>query len=133
MNAGMEDCTIFDEIFNSNTENFSLSFQEFSDIHCKDGDAIAELALNNYIEMRDKTADPDFLLRKKIERKFSERHPDLWLPLYELVTFSHIPYSEALKKGIQQKAIMDEIMAMEDIHETWDEEKIMRILQSKVI
>jgi kynurenine 3-monooxygenase len=133
MNAGFEDCTIFDEMFTKNDGNWGKSFHEFSEKHCKDGEAIAELALNNYIEMRDKTADPDFLLRKKIERKFSERHPELWLPLYELVTFSHIPYSEALKKGMQQKIIMDEIMVMEDIHETWDEEKIMRILQSKVV
>ena len=58
----------------------------------------ADLALKNYIEMRDKTADKMFLLRKKIENKFSKKYPEIWMPLYEQVTFSEIPYSEALMK-----------------------------------
>lgn len=132
MNAGMEDCSVFDRIFDETSENWLKTFEMYSEKHCKDGEAIADLALNNYIEMRDKTADPDFLLRKKIERKFSDLYPNKWLPLYELVTFSHIPYSEAMEKGKFQKAIMDEIMQQKDIHERWNDDAIMQLILSKV-
>ncbi|HLW39246.1 MAG TPA: hypothetical protein VKX31_02565, partial [Brumimicrobium sp.] len=82
------------------------------------------------IEMRDLTGDKDFLLRKKIERKFSERYPDKWLPLYSRVTFSHEPYSEALEKGKEQRRIMDEVMKMENIHENWDNPEVMNKILS---
>jgi kynurenine 3-monooxygenase len=75
--------------------------------------------------MRDLTADPDFLLRKKIERKFSDLYPNDWMPLYEQVTFSHIRYSEALQRGNYQRGIMDEIMKTPGIHENWDSEEVM--------
>ena len=84
------------------------------------------------MEMSSKTADPKFLLRKKIEKKISEKHPDKWLPLYSRVTFSHRPYSEALEIGDQQAAIMDKILKISDIEDTWDsvevEEKILDLL-----
>ncbi|MCY7293603.1 MAG: hypothetical protein LH615_15605, partial [Ferruginibacter sp.] len=101
-----------------------------------DGDAIAELALNNFIEMRDKVADKKFLLQKKIETAFSKKHPDKWIPAYSMVTFSpDIRYSDALKRGNKQQQIMDEIMLDNGIEENWEnsatEEKILSLLQEK--
>ena len=75
--------------------------------------------------MRDKTADPDFLLRKKIESKFSKMYPDRWLPLYSQVTFSQTPYAEAVENGNRQRAIMDEVMEMENIHNIWDDSQVI--------
>jgi len=75
--------------------------------------------------MRDLSGDADFLLRKKIERKFSDLYPNQWMPLYSQVTFSHIPYADALKAGNQQREIMDQIMEIKNIHENWDQPKIM--------
>jgi len=131
MNAGFEDCTVFDELLNEHGDNWELICSEYSRLRVPDGNAIADLALNNYIEMRDLTADPDFLLRKKIERKFSDLYPNDWMPLYEQVTFSHIRYSEALKRGMYQRGIMDEIMQTEGIHEKWDSEEIMNRIAEK--
>jgi kynurenine 3-monooxygenase len=81
------------------------------------------------------TADPDFLLRKKIEAKFTKLHPDLWLPLYSRVTFSQMPYAEALEQGNRQRAIMDQVMEIPDIHNIWDDslviEKIKDLLHKE--
>ena len=84
------------------------------------GDAILELALRNYIEMRDKTGDPRFLLRKKIEAQMSTQYPGRWLPLYSQVTFSHTPYEEALAAGKRQDEIMETILDRPDIAENWN-------------
>ena len=78
----------------------------------------------NFIEMSSKTADEKFLLQKKIEKWFSEKHPNLWVPLYSRVTFSHQPYSEALAEGDFQNKIMEEIMAMPNIENKWNSEEV---------
>ncbi|MEI2739979.1 MAG: hypothetical protein V9F01_14490 [Chitinophagaceae bacterium] len=86
-----------------------------------DADAIADLAINNFTEMRDKTADPKFLLQKKIEATLHEKYPDKWIPAYSQVTFSpHIRYSEALKRGQKQEVIMQEAMKAVDIETSWN-------------
>jgi|GEM_PF-5350814 len=74
--------------------------------------------------MRDLTADPAFLLQKKIEGKFAAKYPEKWMPLYSQVTFSHIPYSEALANGKVQDRIMKEVMNRPDIESVWDSEEI---------
>lgn len=124
MNSGFEDCTVLNELMEKHGSNWSSMFEEYSQIRKPAGDAILELALRNYIEMRDKTADKDFLLQKKIEAKFSSKHPNLWLPLYSQVTFSHIPYNEALLNGDRQDAIMKQVMSRPDIYEIWDSEEV---------
>jgi kynurenine 3-monooxygenase len=131
MNAGFEDCTVFDELLEKHGDDWDTICSEYSRLRVPDGNAIADLALNNYIEMRDLTADPDFLLRKKIERKFSDLYPNDWMPLYEQVTFSHIRYSEALQRGNYQRGIMDEIMKTPGIHENWDSEEVMNRIAEK--
>ncbi len=124
MNAGFEDCRIFDEIYEQNQGEWQKVFQEYSKARHDDGNAIADLAIYNFIEMRDKVADEMFLLRKKIEKKISDKYPDQWMPLYSQVTFSHIPYAEALAAGKRQAKIMDKIMKREDIKTVWDSQEI---------
>lgn len=125
MNCGFEDCTVFDEMYKQASGDWTNLLEEFSKKRVPDGNAIIDLALDNYIEMRDKTADPEFLLQKKIENKFSKLHPDKWLPLYSQVTFSNIRYSEAYKNGKKQDLLMKEILNIEQIHERWDEPFVM--------
>ena len=85
--------------------------------------------------MSSKTADPKFLLQKKIEKWFSDKPPDKWMPLYSRVTFSLQPYAEALAIGDFQNKIMEEIMQFPDIAQKWDspevEEKIIQLLNVK--
>jgi kynurenine 3-monooxygenase len=83
--------------------------------------------------MSTKTADEKFLLQKKIEKWFSDKHPDKWMPLYSRVTFSLQPYSEALAIGDFQNQIMEQIMQMPNIEEKWNsaevENSIIELLQ----
>ena len=125
MNSGFEDCTVFHNMYNEMEGNWDKLFEAFSTTRKPDADAIADLALYNYIEMRDLSGDPDFLLRKKIEKKFAKMHPDKWMPLYSEVTFSHIPYHKALQGGEEKNKVMEEIMQMENIHENWDKQEVM--------
>jgi kynurenine 3-monooxygenase len=124
MNAGFEDCTIFDKVFDEQNGDWGKVFKEFSIERKPDADAISDLALRNFIEMRDLTGDPKFLLRKKIERKFSTNHPDKWMPLYSQVTFSHIPYSQAVETARKQDAIMEKVMSRPNINEDWESENV---------
>lgn len=127
MNCGFEDCVVLNELIEKHNEQWDKIFPEYESLRKPDGDAIADLAVANFIEMRDKTADPKFLLQKKIEASFSQKHPDKWIPLYTMVTYSpHIRYSKALSEGLRQQAIMDEIMELPDIANQWDSVEIER-------
>ncbi|MDI1353365.1 MAG: NAD(P)/FAD-dependent oxidoreductase [bacterium] len=120
MNCGFEDCVVLNELIDKHKENWDLILPEYQSLRKPDSDAIADLAIANFVEMRDKTADPKFLLQKKIEARFSEKHPEKWIPLYSMVTYSpHIRYSTAMKEGAKQQAIMDKIMALPDIENKW--------------
>ena len=81
------------------------------------------------MEMSSNTDDQKFLLQNSIEKWFSEKHPDKWLPLYSRVTFSLRPYSEALALGNQQNAIMEEVMKIKNIETLWDSE----VVENKII
>ena len=120
MNAGFEDCRVLNDLLNKYKDDWTRVFPEFQRQRKPDTDAIAQLALDNFVEMRDLVADADFLLRKKIEAKLHELYPEKWIPLYSMVTFHDtMPYSEALQKGRQQKAIMDQVMQLTSIESTW--------------
>ena len=120
MNAGFEDCRILNNLLNDFGDDWKTVLSEFQQSRKPDTDAIATLALANFIEMRDLMADADFLLRKKIEAKLHELFPDQWIPLYSMVTFhENIRYSEALKTGLKQQQIMDSVMRIPDIETTW--------------
>lgn len=124
MNSGFEDCSILNEMIDEYSEDWSVIMREFEKTRKPDADAIADLAMRNFVEMRDLTGQPEFLLRKKIEAHFNERHPDKWLPLYSMVTFSHIPYSKALAEGRRQDRIMEEVMSMPGIEENWSSAEV---------
>jgi kynurenine 3-monooxygenase len=126
MNAGFEDCTVMNRLMQKHNENWEAVFEEYSIERKPDGDALQDLSLDNYYVMRDFVADPDFLLRKKIEAKFSELYPNKWLPLYSQVTFSNIRYSVAYNQGKKQSDIMDQVMTeIHEIHTNWDSEVVM--------
>jgi kynurenine 3-monooxygenase len=132
MNCGFEDCSVFDELLVNHEGSWRDLMHKYEKARKANGDAIAELALRNFIEMRDKVADPGFLLQKKIEARFSEKHPDKWIPLYSMVTFSHIPYHEALMNGDRQESIMREVMALPEIEQRWDSEEVGQLILSRV-
>jgi kynurenine 3-monooxygenase len=125
MNAGFEDCTVLWDLMQKHNHDWTAIFDEYSRERKPDGDALQDLSLDNYYVMRDYVADPAFLLRKKIEAKFSELYPEKWMPLYSQVTFSEIRYSVAYKQGQVQNGIMDQVMEMPNIEEKWDSPEVM--------
>ena len=125
MNAGFEDCRILDELLDKHNNNFKTCFKEYSQVRKPNGDGVQDLSMHNFIVMRDKTADTKFLLQKKIEQKFAQQYPEKWVPLYSMVSFSNIPYSEAWQVGMKQEKMMQSIMNISNINETWDSEEIM--------
>ena len=120
MNAGFEDCSVLNQLLDKHADDWSKVAPEFQQLRKADADAIAQLALDNFVEMRDLVADPDFLLRKKIEAKLHELFPKQWIPLYSMVAFhDEIRYSEAQEMGRRQKEIMDQVMLTPGIEKNW--------------
>ncbi|MCX8490101.1 MAG: NAD(P)/FAD-dependent oxidoreductase, partial [Cyclobacteriaceae bacterium] len=96
MNASFEDCRVLNQLLDQFSDDWKQVLPFFQKIRKPNTDAIAKLALDNFVEMRDLVNDADFILRKKIESKLHELFPDKWIPLYAMVTFhENIPYSVA--------------------------------------
>ncbi|MGB6152690.1 MAG: NAD(P)/FAD-dependent oxidoreductase [Pricia sp.] len=135
MNAGFEDIYVLNQIINERGDNWERIFQEYQEDRKPNADAIAELSYRNFMEMSSKTADPLFLLQKKIEKHFAAKHPEKWIPAYSRVTFSDKPYAEALAEGDAQEAIMQQVMKMPDIEKEWEsdavEERMLALLADK--
>jgi kynurenine 3-monooxygenase len=129
MNCGFEDCRVLNELIDKHQDDWNLILKEYQTLRKPDADAIAELALNNFIEMRDKVADPKFLLQKKIETAFSKKYPAKWIPAYAQVTFTpQIRYSDALKNSVKQEAIMQQVMALPGIEDIWQSEVVEQLM-----
>ncbi len=129
MNAGFEDCSLLDALVDEYAEDWSSIIPAFSRMRIPQADAIADLALRNFIEMRDKVADPDFLLRKKIAARLHEQYPE-FLPLYSMVSFSHLPYDQALREGQAQDAFFERVLQLEGIEENWaDNPEVNRLFE----
>jgi len=129
MNCGFEDCVVLNGLLDKHGDNWSAIMDEYQTLRKPDGDAIADMAIANFIEMRDKTADKKFLLQKKIEARFAAKYPEKWIPFYTMVTYSpDIRYSTALKEGQRQQAIMDKVMATADIESKWETEEVEKLI-----
>lgn len=129
MNSGFEDCRVLNDMLEEHSDDWETVLPLYQATRKPDADAILDLALQNFIEMRDLVADEYFLTRKKIEAKLNTEYPDQWIPLYSMVTFQEdIRYSEAIERGRQQKLIMDEVMKRPDILAKWEEADLLEIV-----
>ncbi len=131
MNSGFEDCYVFNQLLEKHGDINEALLSEYQSLRIPDGNAIADLALYNFIEMRDKVADEGFILQKKIEKKLNQQYPDKWVPLYSMTTFSDFRYSEAHALGRKQQAIMDKVLEKPGIAQDWEDldlEEIVNLL-----
>lgn len=120
MNAGFEDCHILNQLLDKFSDDWDQALPSFQELRKPNADAIAKLALDNFVEMRDLVNDADFILRKKIESKLHELFPEKWIPLYSMVTFhENIPYSVAYETGQKQKRIMEDVLKTPGIESNW--------------
>lgn len=117
MNAGFEDCSVLSALMDKYGEDWTTILSEYERKRKPNGDAVAALALTNFVEMRDKVADPKFLERKKIEKELGTRFPDQFISVYEMVSFSHIPYSTAMQCIAAQDRLLAQVMNEGDFFE----------------
>lgn len=99
MNCGFEDCRVLGELIDDHDGELEDVFRAFSQRRIPNADTIADLALDNFVEMRDSVANPMFLLRKRIEHSLHAFDAERFMPLYNLVSFSNMPYEEAREVG----------------------------------
>ncbi len=109
MNAAFEDCTCLNQCIDNYGTDWKRIFSEYEILRKVNSDAIADLAQENFIEMRDLVADKRFQLKKKIESELYKSYPDKFMPKYSMVTFNRIPYSVALSRGKIQEGILQEL------------------------
>src|SRR6476620_3567810 len=106
MNAAFEDCVVLDECLAASPENRERAFAEYFSRRKENADALADLAVANFIEMRDKTASKTFRAKKKLDHWLEAALPGIYLPLYTMVTFTRLPYAAAARRARVQDAIV---------------------------
>lgn len=114
MNAGFEDCTILAALMDKHGDDWDTILIAYDKMRKPNGDAVLDLALMNFVEMRDKVAEPAFLERKKIEKELGKRYPEQFVSVYEMVSFTHIPYSTAWNCIQAQDKLLGTIMEQGD-------------------
>jgi kynurenine 3-monooxygenase len=109
MNAAFEDCSAFDRCLGDPDRPWDEIFAEFERRRRPNTDAIADMALENYVEMRSTVREPKFQLKKDLSFRLEERHPGRFIPRYSMVMFHTIPYAEAKRRGAIQEEILEEL------------------------
>src|SRR6266436_5493612 len=106
MNAAFEDCVVLDECLETFSNDRERAFAEYFSRRKENADALADLAIGNFIEMRDKTASRAFRAKKKLDHLLEGLLPGVYLPLYTMVTFTRMPYATAAKRARFQNGIV---------------------------
>jgi kynurenine 3-monooxygenase len=106
MNAALEDCVVLDECLEKSPDDRERAFAEYFSRRKENADALADLAIGNFIEMRDKTASRAFRAKKKLDHFLEALLPGIYLPLYTMVTFTRIPYAQAARRARRQDRII---------------------------
>lgn len=132
INCGFEDCTSFLELLDHYGSDWPIVFKEFEHARKINTDAIADLAVENFVEMRDRVADPLFLFRKKVELALEAKYPKLFVPKYAMVTFHRIPYATALQRGQAQDRMLNELCRGIERIEDLDWTKAESLIQSQL-
>ena len=131
MNASFEDCTVLNQMIDSSVGWKDL-FESFSIKRKIDGDAIADMALENYIEMRDSVNKDRFLNQRDLERQLELKYPDQFISRYSMVSFHQIPYSTVRKRGKVQQRILDWIIENNSEDTPVTAEEIEKEIKSKL-
>jgi kynurenine 3-monooxygenase len=105
MNAAFEDCVVLDKCLAEFPQDRQRAFTEYFARRKENADALANLAVQNFIEMRDKTASKTFRAKKKLDHLLEGLLSGIYLPLYTMVTFTRIPYSAAARRARLQDRI----------------------------
>jgi kynurenine 3-monooxygenase len=132
INCGFEDCTVLLELLDRYGDDWERVFREFEQGRKPNTDAIADLAVENFVEMRDRVADPRFLFRKKVELALERRYPRVFVPKYSMVTFHRIPYATAKRRADIQERMLSQLCGGLSRVEDLDWEKAEKLIQMQL-
>ena len=113
MNASFQDCSVINHLIKKYEGNWEKIFYQFSNSHVQNGHAIADMALENYIEMRDSVNNKEYKKRRELELVLEEKFRDKFIPRYSMVSFHQIPYSKVYKRGQIQLDLMNRYLSNE--------------------
>lgn len=132
MNCGFEDVVAFDDGLQHNDQPWEANFKRFYDERKPNADAIAAMALENYVEMRATVRDPQFALKKALSFALEDRFSPRFIPRYSMVMFHTMPYAQARSRGIVQEEILEELTAGISSLEEVDFDKAARLIKQKL-
>lgn len=111
MNCGFEDVSELDRCIEENTGDWEQVFRVAEELRRPNAEAIADMAIENYVEMRDSVRDPKFVLRKELAFELEKRWPDRFIPRYSMVMFHRLPYTAAKERGVIQSRLLEQLTA----------------------
>jgi kynurenine 3-monooxygenase len=133
MNAGFEDCSVLIDLLNTYDHDWSRVLDVFEQYRKPDAEAIADMALENYVVMRDSVSDPKFQLKKALGFEMERRYPKRFVPRYSMVMFHRVPYSVAQQRGRVQDTILSEAItgcnSMDDVNVDGAAEQVVARLE----
>jgi kynurenine 3-monooxygenase len=135
MNCGFEDCTVFDQLLGGVMAAGGSMAEVFGALTAErktNADAIADLAVENFVEMRDKVANPRFLMEKAVERILQSQFPGEYVSRYALVSFSRERYRYAYEMGLLQNEILAELCEKIQAPEQVDLARAETLIRSKL-
>jgi kynurenine 3-monooxygenase len=132
MNSGFEDAVELADLLEASPDDSAGVFAEFERRRKPNADAIAAMALENYVEMRDRVDDADYLLMRELDRTLAGRHPGRWVPRYWMVTFSRVPYQLAFERGEIQAQLLREFIAGRQTLAEVDLERADRLVHERL-
>ena len=132
MNCGFEDTVVLADLLAASPCESANVFAEFQRIRQPDANAIAAMALENYVEMRDSVADRHYLAKRELGSLLAERAPDYYMARYRMVTFTHLPYAYALERGRLQDALLEHLLKHSNDVATVDLDAAVALLKSRL-
>ena len=133
LNCSFEDCREIAELITMYQDDWEQILPAYQKSRKENTDAISKLAKEHFQEISEFACEPRFILKKRIEAKFHKMYPELWTPLYTMISFSaDLPYSRARQIGKRQDALMEQIMLIKDIEKHWQEDFVYEKLKNLV-
>jgi kynurenine 3-monooxygenase len=132
-NAGFEDCAVLDDCMDEYGEDWEMIFREYEGRRKPNTDAIADLCVAHFIELRDLVGEGRFQLRKRIERKLNEKYPAKYKDLYSMITFTELGYAEAIRLDREQRAIVERILGVDGIEEKLNSPEVESLIDELML
>ena len=128
MNASFQDCSALAQLMDQIEDDWPAIFNAFSSTQVKNGHAIADMAIENYLEMRDHVNDTEYKKKRNVELKLERMFPGRFIPRYSMVSFHQIPYSEVYQRGRKQFKIIDDVLKADPSGQSIDKAMVEKML-----